>query len=48
MLAATTLIVGVPLFTLIFLSGPSVDEQGKPVPFPMFLLFAPYIFAIVI
>ena len=47
MLAATTLIVGVPLFTLIFLSGPSVDEQGKPVPFPMFLLFAPYIFAIV-
>jgi len=46
MLAATALIVGVPLFTSTFFMGPSVDEQSKPLTSPLFLLFVPFIFAI--
>ena len=46
MLAVTTLIVGVPFFTLMFFVGPGTDDEGKKAVWELTLFF-PYIFALV-
>ena len=42
-MAVTTLVVGVPLFTFLYLIVPSEDMESES---STFLLFAPYVFAL--
>jgi hypothetical protein len=44
LMALTTLVVGIPIFTFIFFMDPDLDEKGRA---STLVLFVPYIFAIV-